>query len=337
MGKDNTFWSLVTLPDRLFVLAETACNHMGDVGLLWQMIQAAHVAGADAVTVQVLDRQAFSTAPPQGPEIEIAPEGWTALFQRAGEEGILIIPCVLDPVSARRCLDWNVSAVKVHGTDILALDYLAKVGAYGLPVILETQAAYLDEVESAVRTLRVAGCERIVICHGYSNYPTPMEELNLCAAVSLGKLFDLPCGVADHTLDVLGVPTMVQALGINLLEKHITLDRSAKGYDWQVSLEQAEFAEMVSGLRERQVALGNGRKRPSEMEASRRSVLYKKIVASRPLSAGEVLTRESIVLKRSAGGLLPSALPRLLGRELAHPVNGNEPLVWRHFDPNQKE
>ena len=188
-------------------------------------------------------------------------------------------------------------------------------------------------VEAAVEALRSVGCERILVCHGYNNYPTPMEELNLRAAVSLRQMFGLPCGMADHSLDVLGVPSMIQALGINLLEKHITLDRSAKGYDWQVSLEPDEFFCMVRGLRERQVALGNGLKRPSEIEASRRLVLYKKIVAARSLGAGEVLTRETVVLKRAADGLLPSALTRLLNRVLTHPVNENEPLTWWHFDP----
>jgi N,N'-diacetyllegionaminate synthase len=316
-----------------FIIAETASNHMGHLATAFNMIDAAINAQASAVKFQIFSTEDYIT--PSHPrfelsrQIEFTPEDWVQISEYANRKGIIFIADVLDDHSATLAESLKIDALKIHSTDMTNQYHLQMVAGMNKPVFLATGTLTLGEVEYAVNLMGAKGNTDVVIMHGYSNYPTPIDEQNLLVIPALKKIFQLPVGFLDHTIDIYSIPSMAVALGANVLEKHITLDRNMKGYDWEVSLEPAEFREMTRNLREMEKALGSSLKRPSESEVHWRDVLMKKIVAREEISEGEVITSEKIAFKRAAGeGLLPNYAEMLCGRKAGTSISKDELITW---------
>ncbi|QIE59917.1 hypothetical protein G5B37_10175 [Rasiella rasia] len=263
------------------VIAESAFNHNGSLTYTLDLAKEAKKAGADYFTVQVMDVAAFCVENYSKYDIyennTLSFEEWSEVFAYCRKIDIEVIPCVLDIPSFDFCYAEGFRFLKLHATDITNKTMLQKMAGYDdLTFILETQCATNLEIKFA---LDIIGNQVECLMHGFSNYPTEVEDLNLNALDYLKEEFpQYSTGLADHSLDTTNIPLMVLAKGCEYLEKHITITRNNRKFDYQVSLYPHEFAVMVQQLKHYQLALGDYKKHPSKSELPYRNVMYKKVL-----------------------------------------------------------
>ena len=262
------------------VIAESAFNHNGDINYLKELALASKAAGCDYFTVQMMDVESFCTKDYTKYQLykenEITSEEWRELFLFCEEEGITVLPCVLEEKSFKLATEFNFELIKIHATDINNVPLLKEIAnTNGVNVILETQCATSIELEIAINIL---GDKIEALFSGYSNYPSEVEELNLNVLDTFKSKYPYKIGFADHTLDVANVPLMLLAKNCDYIEKHITLTRNNRNFDWQVSLYPEEMTIMVQNIHHYSRALGGGIKHPSSHEKSFRSIMYKKVI-----------------------------------------------------------
>jgi sialic acid synthase SpsE len=185
-------------------------------------------------------------------------------------------------------------------------------------MMLSTGMATLGEIEAAIEVVESAGTPRnmITVLHCTTEYPTPMEEVNLSAMVGIGRAFGVKTGYSDHTPGI-EIAIAAVALGATVIEKHFTLDRNLPGPDHKASLEPNELKTMVEGIRNVERALGDGIKRPTPSELKNRFIARKSLVAIRAIRAGDIFSVENIGAKRPGTGLSPMRWDEVIGRTAA--------------------
>jgi N,N'-diacetyllegionaminate synthase len=204
---------------------------------------------------------------------------------------------------------------KIPSGEITNLPYLRHVGRLGKEVILSTGMSDLGEIEDALDILQEAGTTRdkITVLHATTEYPCPIEEVNLRAMQTIRDAFGVKIGYSDHTQGI-EVPIAAVAMGAEVIEKHFTLDRTMSGPDHQASLESAELKAMITGIRRVSLAMGNGIKKPSKSEMKNMAIARKSIVAARQIKAGETFSEDNICVKRPGDGLNPMRWDEMVGR-----------------------
>lgn len=219
--------------------------------------------------------------------------------------------------------------MKIASFEIVDPELIAAAARSGRPLLISTGMATLGEVEEALRDATAAGAEAVGLMQCTSVYPAPPERANLRAMATMRDAFGVPVGLSDHTTGI-AVPIAAAALGAAFVEKHFTLDRTMEGPDHPFALEPEELEAMVTGIREAQAALGDGRKQgPGPEEAkemyglARRSLI---VVGDHP--AGTVLSEEMLTRKRPGFGIAPRDLPKVLGRALRVDVEHDDVLTW---------
>jgi N-acetylneuraminate synthase len=154
--------------------------------------------------------------------------------------------------------------------------------------------------------------EKVTILHCTTEYPAPMEDINLRAMKTIADAFKLPVGYSDHS-EGINVPIMAVALGAKVIEKHFTLDRNMQGPDHKASLEPMHLAEMITGIRQVEVSLGDGIKGPRPSEIKNKSIARKSLVAKVKIEKGQKFTEDNLAIKRPGSGLSPYRYWDLLG------------------------
>ena len=330
--------------NKTFVIAEAGVNHNGDMALARALVEVAAAAGADAVKFQtfVADRlvtRGAATAEYQqralGGEtsqydmlarLELSEADHRMLAARCAAGGIEFMSTPFDPESARFLARLGVRRIKISSGDLTNLPMLEMVGGLGLPVILSTGMADLDEVSDAVRTLRGAGVRDLALLQCVSNYPADPALTNLRVMDTFARTFGTPVGLSDHSTGI-AIAIAAAARGAAYIEKHFTLDRALPGPDHQASLLPDELRALVTAVRQVESALGDGIKRPAPSELPVRAVARKSLVAARDLAAGTLLAGPDLVILRPGTGLSPAALPRVLGRRTARAIPHHTPIT----------
>ena len=328
---------------KVIIIAEAGVNHNGDYGRAVEMVHAAKRAGADYVKFQtaVPELVISSVAPKAEYQKETTGEGesqldmcrkihlrledYAPLKALCDEVGIGFMSTPFDLVSID-CLDaLKMDYWKIPSGEITNLPYLRKIGAKGERVILSTGMSELYEIEAALDVLEKAGTvrEKVILLHCNTQYPTPMEDVNLRAMDSLRSLGVGGVGYSDHTVGI-EVPVAAVALGATVIEKHFTLDKALPGPDHKASLEPGELAAMVSAIRNIEQALGTGEKHVSPSERANMEVARKSIVASRDIEAGEVFTVENIAVKRPGNGVSPMLWDSVIGKQSPRDFRADE-------------
>jgi N-acetylneuraminate synthase/N,N'-diacetyllegionaminate synthase len=336
---------------RVFVVAEAGVNHNGDLRLAKKLIDAGARAGVDAVKFQTWRpgeivgafchkvgyvekasasresmeeliarlclpfaafRELKAHAKKRGVGFLSTPDGFESLAFLAGK---LAMPLI-----------------KVGSTEVTHPQFLEAVGRYGRPVILSTGMSDLAEVRAAVAALRRRGRPPIVLLHCTSEYPAPVDEVNVRAMVTLREAFGLPVGLSDHSLGSEAAIAAV-ALGACVVEKHFTLDRSLPGPDHASSLDPGELAALVASIRKTERLLGDGKKRMTPSEKRNVTGIRRSVVAARPLAKGTVLAATMLACLRPGTGIAPADLDRVVGMRLVRDLEQDEPLTWRHVRP----
>jgi len=308
-----------------FIIAEAGVNHNGSLDTAIQMVDAAVTAGADAVKFQTFKAEKIITAsaPKAGYQqrttgsdesqlemvrkLELDESAHERLFRYCRDKGILFLSSPFDLESIDLLVRLGMQIFKIPSGEITNLPYLRKLGALSKRLILSTGMADLGEVEDALLVLMKAGTapEDITVLHCNTEYPTPFEDVNLKAMLTIKAAFPgVRVGYSDHTLGI-EIPIAAVSMGAKVIEKHFTLDRNMEGPDHRASLEPDELKSMVKAIRNLEKAMGNGIKKPSPSELKNKPIARKSIVAARNIAEGEVFTEENLTVKRSATGISP--------------------------------
>lgn len=328
---------------RTFIIAEVGVNHNADLEMAYQLIDAAKAAGADAIKFQTAIPELVATSFAQKAGYQREPFGadesqlemirkvhfpldiYPQLKQVCALKGIMFFSTAFDMISLAFLQELGQSMHKVPSGEITNLPYLRAIGSYGRPVILSTGMATMREIAAALSVLEQVGVRRsdITVLHCNTEYPTPMQDVNLNAMKTMAETFDVAVGYSDHTAGI-EVSIAAVALGARVIEKHLTLDCNLPGPDHKASLEPASFRDMVTAIRNIEQALGSAVKKPSPSELPNRLIARRSLVALRAIKAGEVFTAENVVAKRPGSGISPMCWDEVIGHTASRDFEPDE-------------
>ena len=318
---------------KTLIIAEAGVNHNGDAALARVLVAAAAGAGADIVKFQTFNADRLvtqaaakadyqrGTTPSDETQhamlrkLELSTAMHEELLEQCRKHGIEFFSTAFDTDSLSYLLELGMRRLKIPSGEITNLPLLRRIGASGLPVILSTGMSTLGEIEAAIDVLEKAGTDRrdLTVLHCNTEYPVPMAEVNLLAMHSIREAFGVKVGFSDHT-EGIEIAIAAVAMGATLIEKHFTMDRGLPGPDHRASVDPGQFAQMVRAIRNVEVAMGDGIKRPSPSEIHNRPIARKSLVAARPIAAGELFSAENLAVKRPGTGVSPMRLDELTGK-----------------------
>ncbi|NBK93799.1 N-acetylneuraminate synthase [bacterium 1XD21-13] len=304
---------------KCLIIAEAGVNHNGRLDLAMQLCDAAKNAGADVVKFQTWKTEKIITQSVSQAEyqikntgsqesqynmlkhLELTYEEFRKIKQYCDKIGIMFASTADEEDSLDFLIGLGIPFIKIGSSDIGNLPFLRYIGRKKMPIILSTGMSTLAEVDISVNALKEEGTEDITLLHCTTDYPCLYQDVNLKAMLTLKESFHLPVGYSDHTTGI-EIANAAVSLGAKVIEKHFTLNRHMGGPDHAASMEPREFKEMVKTIRNIELALGDGLKRPTQKERNIRDVVKKRIVASKDIVRGETLSSENICVKRNDTG-----------------------------------
>lgn len=318
---------------RIFIIAEAGVNHNGSLKTAKEMIDAAKMAGADAIKFQTFKAESLaSRSAPKADyqkesmcntesqfdmlkRLELDEAAHKELIRYCRKNGLKFLSSPFDLESIDLLNRLGLEIFKIPSGEITNLPYLRKIGSLKKEVIISTGMSGMEEIKTALDVLVECGTakENITILHCNTEYPTPYTDVNLRAMVTIRGAFNVDVGYSDHTLGI-EISIAAAALGASVIEKHFTLDRKMKGPDHKASLEPAELKAMISAIRNVEEALGSLDKRPSASEKANISIVRKSITASNFIKKGSRFTEVNITAKRPARGLSPMKWDSVVGK-----------------------
>ena len=320
------------MTNKVLIIAEAGVNHNGDYEIAKKMIMEAAEAGADVIKFQTYVSEKLVTSYAVKAEYqkntinigesqlqmlkkyEFSKEIILELKNICDKADISFLSSAFDSDSLDYLIKYGMNMIKIPSGELTNMPYLKHIGALRRHVILSTGMAYLGEIEAAIQVLEDAGQSRddLTIMHCNSEYPTPMVDVNLLAMSRIGTAFNVKYGYSDHTCGI-EISLAAVALGASVIEKHFTLDRTMEGPDHKSSIEPDELTQMIKAIRNIELALGNGIKRPSASEFKNRDIVRKSIVALNTIEKGEVYSSNNLTVKRPGNGISPMLWNEILG------------------------
>lgn len=319
---------------RTLIIAEAGVNHNGDIAKAKALIDKGAEAGVDYVKFQTFKagnlvtkqakRAAYQDKNTQDNDsqyemlkkLELSQKDHQELIDYCTQKGVKFLSTGFDFESLEFLAGLGITIAKVPSGEITNLPYLRKVATLFPEVILSTGMANITEIKDAVKVLTDNGVskDKITVLHCNTEYPTPMEDVNLKAMLHIQRELGVPIGYSDHTLGI-EVPIAAVALGATVIEKHFTLDKTLPGPDHKASLEPDELKAMVSAIRNIEKAIGgSGIKEVSASEAKNKPIARKSIVASKSIKKGDFFTEENITVKRPGIGISPMQWDEVIGK-----------------------
>lgn len=330
---------------RISIIAEVGVNHNGDLETAKDLIEVASQSGADYVKFQSFNadelvtrdavKASYQIDAMEGDifqyqmlkDLSLSYEEHLVLKEFSDAKNICFISTAFDTEFVDFLADLGQKIFKVPSGEITNLLLLKHIGAYGYPVLLSTGMAELEEVKEAVTVLESSGTPKhfITVLHCTSAYPTPVDLVNLNAMCTIRDELNVAVGYSDHTLGT-DIAIAAAALGATVIEKHLTLDRTMRGPDHKASVEPEEFNKMVSGVRNIEYSMGDGRKIPTESELENRDNVRRSIVVKHAVARGERFTAENLSVKRPGTGISPMRWDEVLGRLAIRDFEADEML-----------
>ncbi len=314
---------------KTLIIAEAGVNHNGSLEIAKQLVRTAKECGADIVKFQtakldslvskfaeMADYQKANTRKVESQKemlsrLLLSFDEFTELAAYCKEVGIMFLSTPFDIESIRFLNDMQ-EIWKIPSGEITNFPYLVEIAKTGKQIILSTGMSDMDEIREALDLLKENGAKDITILHCTTEYPAPLNEVNLNVMTTLRNEFGCKVGYSDHTNGI-EVSLAAVAMGAEVIEKHFTLDKNMEGPDHKASLEPDELKALVDGIRNIELAKGFFEKIPTESEIKNRSVARKSIVAARNISTGEVLTEDNITTKRPGSGISPMMWKQVIG------------------------
>jgi N,N'-diacetyllegionaminate synthase len=326
-----------------FVIAEAGVNHNGSLELAKRLIDVAVDAGADAVKFQTFkaenlvckgaqkanyQKQTTSIEESQFEmlkRLELDEMAHLEIIAYCKQKNIMFLSTPFDHDSIDMLNGFGMQIFKIPSGEITNLPYLRRIGQLGKEVILSTGMADIGEVEDALDVLMQSGVAKnqITVLHATTEYPCPIDEVNLRAMRTMRDAFGVKVGYSDHTQGI-EVPIAAVAMGACVIEKHFTLDKSMDGPDHKASLEPDELKAMVRAIRRIDQAMGDGIKKPSKSETKNIPISRKSVVATKSIKVGEVFSIDNLTVKRPGAGINPMRWDEVVGS-----------IAVRDFEPDE--
>jgi len=317
------------------IIAEAGVNHDGNITIAKQLIDVAVLAGVDYVKFQTFkaeklvsklakkaDYQIANTKNNDESQLdmlkklELSKEDHILLINYCKEKCISFFSTAFDLESLQYLADIGLTLVKIPSGEITNLPYLRKAANLFQKVIISTGMATLSEIGEAIEVFTSEGImlKDIIVLHCTTEYPTPMEGVNLKAMQTIAKHYNVEVGYSDHT-EGIEVPVAAVALGACVIEKHFTLDKQMDGPDHKASLEPDELIAMVKAIRNIEKATsGDGIKKPASSELKNIAIARKSIVASQNIHKGSIFSEVNLTTKRPGTGISPMLWDSLIGK-----------------------
>jgi len=317
----------------VFIIAEAGVNHNGDIELAKSLVDIACDAQANAVKFQTFKASDLVTLNAEKADyqklasknentsqfemlkkLELSEDDHKILINYCNEKKILFLSSAFDIESINLLDGLGLEIFKIPSGEITNLPYLRHIGFLNKKIILSTGMANMEEIKEAMKVLTDSGTSKnnITILHANTMYPTPMVDVNLNAMLTIASVFGVSIGYSDHSLGI-EVPIAAVAMGATVIEKHFTINNMLEGPDHKASLNPLELKKMVSSIRNIEIALGNGIKRPTNSEKPNIKHARKSIVAKVIIKKGEILSENNMSVKRSGGGISPMQWFSIIG------------------------
>lgn len=324
------------------IIAEAGVNHCGSLQMALEMVDKAAVAGADYVKFQTFKTSYLVTGDAASAEyqkkngasssqaemlqqLELSYSDFITLAERCKAKGIGFLSTPFDNDSIDFVASLHPDFMKVPSGEITNLPYLRKMASTGIPMIISTGMSTFEIIKEALDVFFSFGYtrEKIILLHCNTQYPTPLEDVNLNAMTAMENHFGIRCGYSDHTEGLL-VSLAATALGAAVIEKHFTLDPDLEGPDQKTSLSPMMLNKMVYGIKKVALALGSDEKFISRSEKENLNAARKSIVAARHIAKGEVFSELNITTKRPGTGLSPMLWDSVIGKRANRDYNPDD-------------
>ncbi|MBX7059478.1 MAG: N-acetylneuraminate synthase [Leptospirales bacterium] len=329
----------------IILIAEAGVNHNGDPDLALRMVDVAAEAGADFVKFQTFRAELLATANADKAgyqksaigndqsqlamlsSLQLPESTYPLLADRCQQHGIGFLSTAFDEESLTLVAALKPKYLKIPSGELTNIPLLRKHARLDTPLLISTGMATLGEIDAALRCLIDAGMrrEQLILLHCTTEYPAPFASLNLKAIRTLANTFGIPCGYSDHSSGI-EAAIAAAALGAPVIEKHFTLNRNMRGPDHRASVEPDELGQMVRAVRNVELALGDGIKRPYDTELANAQVARKRIVAATVIHSGDTLGEQNMTTRRHTVGLSPLHWDLLLGRKAVRDFQPDEPI-----------
>lgn len=340
------------MSDRVMIIAEAGINHNGDVGRALEMIDRAKDCGADCVKFQTFKADEFVSDPrqtytyrSQGKEVtesmlemfrryEFGADDWRRIIDHCETVGVAFSSTAQNPSDLEFLLSLtDLPFLKLGSDDLTNLELMEYFARKQRPMMISAGMAYASEIGDAVKTIRSAGNDDIIVLHCVSSYPAAPAQVNLRKLPVIRDAFRVRVGFSDHTI---GSAAAVGAVcfGAETVEKHFTLDRNLPGPDHWFSIDPEELRDFVSAIRTIEEAIGSGTLGPTPEEEEMRRTCRRKAVLAEPVRKGETITREKLTLKRTgeSAGIEPSMVPLIVGRRVGRTLAAGHALTLEDLD-----
>jgi len=319
--------------NKVKIIAEAGVNHNGDLQTAIELVRVASDCGADFVKFQTFTASEIASKFAGKAEyqkknsgadesqlemlrkLELSREDHFKLLEACKKYSIQFLSTAFDFKSIELLHEIGLTLWKIPSGEITNFPYIKKIGAFGANVILSSGMSNLGEIESAVSVLLDAGTKRenITVLHCSTEYPAAMDEVNLNAMNTIRNSFKVKVGYSDHTNGI-EVSIAAVALGASVIEKHFTLDKNMPGPDHKASLSPAELKDMISAIRNVELAMGDGIKNAGVSESRNLHIARKSLVAKKPISKGDLFTEENLTVKRPGNGISPMKWNEIIGK-----------------------
>ena len=320
--------------EQTIIIAEAGVNHNGSIETAKKMIDAAADAGVDYVKFQTFNADNLVVRTAKKAEyqqknmssddnsqyqmlkkLELSKEQHYELVDYCKQRGVKFFSTAFDLESVDFLSSLQLGLWKIPSGEITNYPYLRRIAKEKQPVILSTGMSTMQDIAAAVNVLEKFGTEKqsITVLHCNTQYPTPMQDVNLLAMKAIEKEIGVKTGYSDHTLGI-EIPIAAVALGAAVIEKHFTLDRNMEGPDHKASLEPDELKAMVDAIRNVEKALGSSEKKVSASESENINIARKSIVAAKSIAKGEKFTEENLTVKRPGDGISPMQWENVIGK-----------------------
>lgn len=316
----------------VFIIAEAGVNHNGSLDLAKKLIDEAKKAGANAVKFQTFKAKNLASKEAKQAEyqkknigkeesqlemikkLELSYDEFEILSKYCKQKGIKFLSTAFDFESIDFLNNLGMDYFKIPSGEITNYPYLVKIAKLNKAIIMSTGMCTMEEIKEAYKLLKDNGAKNITVLHCTTQYPTPFEDVNLNAMLSIEKELNVEIGYSDHTLGI-EVPICAVGLGAKIIEKHFTLDKNMQGPDHKASLEPDELKQMVDSIRNIEKALGDGVKKPSTCEIENIDIARKSIVAIKDIKKGELFSEKNLTTKRPGNGINPMRWNEVIGKK----------------------
>ena len=334
---------------KTYIIAEIGPNHNGDINLAFKMIEKLAKTGIDAIKFQITipenaySDDAFKVDYQKKNETSKSPlemskkyllsfDQHRLLYEKCQEHKVDYI-CSAFEMESLKFIDnhFNMPYFKIPSGEIFSVDLIDYMAKRNRPIILSTGMATFDEIETAIGLINQNFKKEIIILHCISNYPAPLEDVNLNTMLELKRRFNYPTGFSDHT-EGNDAAIAAVALGATMVEKHVTLDKNLPGPDHKASITIEEFASLVKSIRNVEKMMGKSEKTFSEAELKIKSAVRKSIVAKGDLPIGHIITEDDICYKRPGTGISPIEKDRVIGKRVKGVIAGNRLIHWEQLE-----